>query len=66
MASIVTDVGVVLASIHDQFKRSDPEAAELFQILVKSLVTDPRSPLWAEQTGLQGILISIPKNKEET
>lgn len=66
IVSIVADLGTILSSIHSQFKRHEPQVAELFQYLVKGLVTDPETPVWNDQSGSQGILIVKPKNKEET
>ncbi len=67
IVSIVADLGTVLAVIHSQFKRHEPQAAKLFQYLIKGLVTNPESPVWDDLSGSQGILIAKPqKNKEET
>ncbi len=60
IVSIVAELGTALSAIHSQFKRNKPHMAELFQYLIKYLVTDPEASVWNDQSGSQGILIIEP------
>ncbi len=51
IATIVADLGVVLSVIHSQFQCHEPQVAELFQYMIKSLVTNPETPLWDDLSG---------------
>lgn len=63
---IMADVGMIIASIHTQLKRSDPAVAWAYRHSLINLLTDPDTPLWRDDPNAEGVMVTIPKFKEET
>ena len=63
---IMADVGQVIGGVHMQLKRSDPAIARIYRHELVRLLTDPETPLWNDDPNAEGVMITIPKFKEET
>lgn len=63
---IMADVGQVIGVVHMQLKRSDPALARIYRHELIRLLTDPETPLWNDDPNAEGVMITIPKFKEET
>ena len=62
----MADVGQVIGGVHMQLKRSDPALARIYRHELIRLLTDPETPLWNDDPNAEGVMITIPKFKEET
>lgn len=49
-----------------QLKRSNPAMARIYRRKMVELLTDPDTPLWNVDPNAEGVMITIPKFKEET
>lgn len=49
-----------------QLKRSNPAMARIYRHKMVELLTDPDTPLWNVDPDAEGVMITIPKFKEET
>ncbi len=63
---IMADIGQVIGSIHTQIKNADPGAARAYRHGLINLLTDPETPIWKDDPNADGVMIKIPKHKEET
>ena len=63
---IMADIGQVIGGVHMQLKRSDPAIARIYRRELVRLLTDPETPLWNDNPNAEGVMITIPKFKEET
>ena len=63
---IMAEVGQVIGGVHMQLKRSDPAVARAYRHSLINLLTDPDTPLWNDDPNAEGVMITIPKFKEET
>ena len=66
LIEITADVGQVIAGVHMQLKRSNPVMARIYRRKMIELLTDPDTPLWNVDPNAEGVMITIPKFKEET
>jgi len=66
LIEIIADVGQVIAGVHVQLKRRNPAMARIYRSKLIQLLTDPDTPLWNEDPNAEGVMITIPKFKEET
>ena len=62
---IMADVGQVIGGVHMQLKRSDPVLARIYRHKLIRLLTDPETPLWNDDPNAEGVMITMPKFKEE-
>lgn len=62
---IMADVGQVIGGVHMQLKRSDPILARIYRHELIRLLTDPETPLWNDDPNAEGVMITMPKFKEE-
>lgn len=65
LLEIMAEIGLVIGSIHTQFKNADPAAARAYRHSLINLLTDPDTPLWNDIPNADGVMITIPKYKEE-
>jgi hypothetical protein len=56
----------VIAGVHIQLKRTEPAMARIYRSKLIQLLTDPDTPLWNDDPNAEGVMITIPKFKEET
>ena len=66
LIEVIADVGQVIAGVHIQLKRTEPAMARIYRRKMVELLTDPDTPLWNEDPNAEGVMITIPKFKEET
>lgn len=65
LVELVAEVGCVIAGVHSHLMRNNPNAARLFRRELINLLTDPETPAWEGASNAKGIMITIPKTKEE-
>lgn len=49
-----------------QLTHSNPAMARIYRRKMVELLTDPDTPLWNVDPNAEGVMITIPKFKEET
>ena len=64
VVELVSDVTVLINSIHTQFQNMDPATAWMFRVGLQEVVRDPNGPCWKPADGQTGIIFPKPKAEE--
>lgn len=64
LAEKTCELGIVISSMYNSLKQSNPVMAGAFRHIVTGMVADPDTPLWEMASEAEGCAIVINKPKE--